>query len=125
MRLNIGSIARNNFGWEILVSPDYEVFRVRSEAATSEFVNQLRYSSYWTGFMKRAGAGSVRVRIYFADLARLRVPAPELAEQRRIAEVLELLDSEMDQMAQLRKWTERQKRGLLSSLLSEELSVPA
>src|SRR5262249_32203507 len=58
MRLNIGSIAYNNLGREILVSPDYEVFRVRAKIATGEFVNQLRHSSDWTGFIKRAGAGS-------------------------------------------------------------------
>ena len=125
MRLNIGSIAYNDSKRAILVSPDYEVFRARPGIAASDFVDQLRYSSYWQSFMKGAGAGSVRIRIYFPDLARLHVPTPELDEQKRIAEVLRLVDSEIDQIAQLHTLTESQKSGLLSRLLVGELSVPA
>lgn len=123
MRLNIGSIAFNELGRSILVSPDYVVFRVRSDVADPEFINQLRYSSYWTSFMKRAGAGSVRVRIYFGDLARLRVPAPALDEQKRVARIFRLLDSEIDQFARLRKSIESQKDAILSRLLNDELSI--
>jgi type I restriction enzyme S subunit len=122
MRLNIGSIAYNDLGHELLVSPDYEVFRVRSQIANPEFINQLRYSSFWAGFMKRAGAGSVRVRIYFGDLARLRVPTPELDEQERIAEVMRLLDAELDRLARLRAATQLYKRALFSTLLAGELA---
>lgn len=121
MRLNIGSIAYNDLGRPILVSPDYEVFRARADVAVPEFVNQLRYSSYWTNFMKRAGAGSVRVRIYFSDLARLRVPGPAVVEQKRIAGVLRLVDTEVVQLKELQKLTESQKSALLSQLLSGEL----
>lgn len=125
MRLNIGSIAFNNSGKTILVSPDYEVFRARDGVADPEYVNQLRYSRYWTSFMDRAGAGSVRVRIYFTDLARLRVPAPNVDEQCRIAEALRLADLEIDQLAQLHELIEAQRRALLSRLLSGSLVVPS
>jgi type I restriction enzyme S subunit len=124
MRLNIGSIAYNNLGRTILVSPDYEVFRARPGIADPEYVNQLRYSAYWSSFMDRAGAGSVRVRIYFTDLARLRVPAPDADEQSRIAGVLRLADLEIDQLAQLHELIEAQRRALLSQLLSGSLALP-
>jgi type I restriction enzyme S subunit len=120
MRLNIGSIAYNNFDHEILVSPDYEVFRARPGIAAPSFVNQLRYSAYWSSFMKRSGAGSVRIRIYFSDLARLRVPAPTVQEQSRIAEVLGLADTEIEQLRHLHELVGTQKRALLSKLLSSE-----
>lgn len=123
MRLNIGSIAYNNSQSSVLVSPDYEVFRARPAIAAPDFINQLRYSSYWTGFMKRAGAGSVRVRIYFADLARLRVPAPALDEQNRIAEVLRLVDSEISQLTRLRELIGEQKHALLSRLLNGDFAI--
>jgi type I restriction enzyme S subunit len=124
MRLNIGSIAYNNLGRTILVSPDYEVFRARPAIADSEYVNQLRYSAYWSSFMDRAGSGSVRVRIYFTDLARLRVPAPDADEQSRIADVLRLAAQDIDQLEQLHELIEAQRRALLSSLLSGSLAVP-
>lgn len=125
MRLNIGSIAYNNFGMSIVVSPDYEVFRARPGIADSSFVNQLRHSSYWISFMKRAGAGSVRVRIYFSDLARLRVPTPEVDEQSRIAAVLLIADTEIDQLSRLRELIEVKKRSLLFHLLSGDAKIPA
>lgn len=124
MRLNIGSIAYNDLGRAILVSPDYEVFQTRRDVAAPDFVNQLRYSSRWTSFMKQAGAGSVRVRIYFTDLAHLRVPTPALDEQIRIAEMFRIVDSEIAQLARLQELTGKQKRALLARLLSGELTVP-
>lgn len=125
MRLNIGSIAFNDSGRSILVSPDYVVFRARANVAAPEFINQLRYSAYWTGFMKRAGAGSVRVRIYFSDLARLRVPTPALDEQKRIADALGLVDAEVAQFGELHTLREKQKASLLSRLLNGQLTVRA
>jgi type I restriction enzyme S subunit len=125
MRLNIGSIAYNDLGRAILVSPDYEVFRARVDLADPDYVNQLRYSAYWSSFMDRAGSGSVRVRIYFQDLARLRVPAPAISEQTQIAKVLGLTDSEITLLEALRDQINLQKRALLSKLLSGEIPVPA
>jgi type I restriction enzyme S subunit len=125
MRLNIGSIAHNNLGRPVLVSPDYEVFRARQGTAIPGYINQLRYSSYWNGFMKRAGAGSVRVRIYFSDLARLSVPAPKVDEQLRIETTLNLLGSEIELLSNLRKECDNYKGALLSRLLSGDIVVPA
>lgn len=121
MRLNIGSIAHNKLGRSVLVSPDYVVFRARPEKACAEFINQLRYSTLWSSFMKRAGAGSVRVRIYFNDLARMRVPAPDLGEQRRIAILLDTMDREIELLEALSKKFDHYKSGLLSRFLSGEL----
>jgi type I restriction enzyme S subunit len=125
MRLNIGSIAYNELGRAILVSPDYEVFRTRVDVADPDYVNQLRYSAYWSSFMDRAGSGSVRVRIYFQDLARLRVPAPAIGEQTQIAKVLGLADSEITLLEALRDQIDLHKRALLSKLLSGEIPLPA
>jgi type I restriction enzyme S subunit len=117
MRLNIGSIAYNCLGSPILVSPDYEVFRAKEGIADPAYVNQLRYSAPWSSFMKRAGAGSVRIRIYFADLSRLRVPAPSMGEQTRLANVLDLCDAEVDLLAAQRVQMKREKHALLSRVL--------
>ncbi len=123
MRLNIGSIAHNSLGRPVLVSPDYVVFRCRKGVSLPGYINQIRYSSFWTSFMKRAGAGSVRVRIYFADLATLRVPAPKVDEQARIANTLNSVDLEVDLLVALRGQFEQYQRALLLRLLSGDLKV--
>lgn len=125
MRLNIGSIAYNDLDTTVLVSPDYVVFTARPGIAEPAYINQLRWSSYWSSFMDRAGAGSVRVRIYFSDLMRLQIPAPAIDEQRRIAGVLSLLGREVDQLERLQYLKQLQKRCLLARLFEGESAVPA
>lgn len=125
MRLNIGSIAYNDLDSTVLVSPDYVVFRARPGIAEPAYINQLRWSAYWSNFMDRAGAGSVRVRVYFSDLERLLVPAPECEEQRQVASVLSLLDCEINQLTCLQKLMRSQKRGILSRLLNGNSAVAA
>lgn len=125
MRINIGSIAFNGSGRDVLVSPDYVVFRPRAGVASATYVDQLRYSSIWQRFMRRAGSGSVRVRIYFDDLGKLRVPRPVLREQERIAAALTLMDQEISLLETQREKYQVYKRGLMSRLLSGELTVPS
>jgi type I restriction enzyme, S subunit len=124
MRLNIGSIARNLFGTDCLVSPDYVVFKTNGETLLPAYLDQLRRSHIWSSFVQPAGTGSVRVRIYFQDLAELRIPLPSLAEQRRIAGLLDSLDCEAQALQRLRGAYEAQKRGLMQRLLAGELALP-
>ena len=124
MRINIGSIALNNCGRDVLVSPDYVVFRPVVGIASTAYVNQLRYSAIWRRFMRRAGAGSVRVRIYFEDLGRLYLPIPALDVQEQIATVLGLMDQEITLLEDQRENYDLYKRGLMSRLLSGELTLP-
>lgn len=79
MRLNIGSIARWHEDRDVLVSPDYVVLRCRDGLLDADYLDHLRRSPRWARFVEEAGNGSVRVRIYYADLARLRVPLPPIA----------------------------------------------
>lgn len=124
MRLNIGSIARNRFADPCLVSPDYVVFRTNG-ALLPAFLDHLRHSHLWQQFVYAAGAGSVRVRIYFRDLSRVVIPLPPLEEQRRIAEVLTAIDREVELLAAQREQYELQKRGVMQKLLSGDIEIPA
>ena len=69
MRLNIGSIARWADEEQVLVSPDYVVFRCLEEPAdpglAPEYLDQLRRSDEWEQHVSVAGNGSVRIRIYY------------------------------------------------------------
>lgn len=84
MRLNIGSIAQWKGEHDILVSPDYVVFRCLSGTDVEidpDYLNHFRQSDAWEKFVSEGGDGSVRVRIYYKDLARLQLVLPGRNEQ--------------------------------------------
>jgi type I restriction enzyme S subunit len=125
MRLNIGSIAFNSSHRRVLVSPDYVVFSTRPTALRPNYLNHVRSSWIWEKFVQRAGSGSVRTRIYFDDLATLKLPLPEAAEQDRIDSALRGMDSEIKLLVQQREALATQRRGLMERLLSGEIDIPS
>lgn len=91
MRLNIGSIARWQGGREILVSPDYVVFKCLADdesGISPGYVDQFRQTKAWGDFVNEGGDGGVRVRIYYKDIARIPLALPSPAEQQKIADCL-------------------------------------
>ena len=122
MRLNIGSIARNKCGEKCLVSPDYVVFETDRDTLLPAYLDHVRHSSIWNRFVRATGTGSVRVRIYFDDLAAMRIPLPSIAEQTRIAHALNVLDREIGLLEQLRTAYQAQKRGLMQRVFAGDLA---
>jgi type I restriction enzyme, S subunit len=123
MRLNIGSIARWNGQGEVLVSPDYVVLSCNSEALLPEYLDEIRRSAHWRRFIDSAGNGSVRVRVYYSDLARMRLLLPPIDEQRAIVDVLKTADQELNLLGRLLDAYKRQKRGLMQKLLTGQVRV--
>ncbi len=125
MRLNIGSIAMWAGKGKVLVSPDYVVFRTLEDQLKSEYLKHVIYTSTWTNHLVRVGSGGVRVRIWYDDLAgmRLRLPPPE--EQTAIATLLTGLDEEVTLLGLLRDALDRQRRGIAELLLTGKIRVPA
>lgn len=121
MRLNIGSLALNHSDEECLVSPDYVVFTARGERVCARYLDQLRHSVVWDHFIHAAGSGSVRVRIYYRDLARMTVPLPPISEQQKVAAVLDGLDAEIAKLLSLAAQFRVQRRGLMQRLFQGEL----
>jgi type I restriction enzyme, S subunit len=67
MRLNIGSIARWTGESDILVSPDYVVFKCLEHAEHGidpAYLDHFRQTDGWESFVTEGGDGGVRVRIY-------------------------------------------------------------
>lgn len=96
MRLNIGSIARWQGNDDILVSPDYVVFKCKSSGPhrlDPAYLDHFRRSDAWEDFVSEKGDGSVRVRIYYKDLARLKLALPSFPEQQKIADCLNSVDA--------------------------------
>ncbi|TQD33353.1 restriction endonuclease subunit S (plasmid) [Rhodobacter capsulatus] len=123
MRINVGSIAMNERGGEVLVSPDYVVFACNPDGLDPDYLDHLRKTSWWGHYINSGGSGSVRQRTYYDDLAALKLPLPELDEQKAIAAVL---NTARDDLAATKREIEaltRQKRGLMQKLLTGEWRV--
>jgi type I restriction enzyme S subunit len=120
MRINVGSIAMNEREEAVLVSPDYVVFACNADVLDPDYLDHLRKTSWWAHYINSGGSGSVRQRTYYDDLAALKLPLPELDEQKAIAAVL---NTARDDLAATEREIEaltRQKRGLMQKLLTGE-----
>ena len=123
MRINIGSIARWEGDCEALVSPDYVVFECGPEL-DPDYLNHFRRGHVWDSYVKRSGDGSVRVRIYFDHLSRMRIRLPGIQEQRRIAKVLDASNADLRLLEQKLNALKQQKRGLMQQLLTGNTRLP-
>jgi type I restriction enzyme S subunit len=128
MRINIGSIARSHANDTVLVSPDYVVFRCCEETANQpgidpDYLDHLRESECWSSFVASSGNGSVRIRIYYNDLAVMPLQLPSIAEQRKVASILNALDSEISLLSQQVVALKTQKKGLMRKLFTGEVRV--
>jgi len=116
MRLNIGSIAactdKHGVG---LVSPDYVVFGCKPDALDPAFLGYAIKGPAWRQWTAAAGVGSVRVRIYFRELAKMPMTVPPLAEQRAIAGVLGSLDDKIELNRRMNATLEGMARALFQS----------
>lgn len=124
MRLNIGSIARWHGEEDALVSPDYVVFHCpkhqKEPSLLAAYFDHFRRSMQWDTFTNEAGDGGVRVRIYYRDIAQVRLSLPDRNEQKKIADCLSSLDdviaAEEDRLAGLKA----RKKGLMQQLFPAE-----
>lgn len=123
MRINIGSIARWKGSETVMVSGDYVVFRCLEKKLLPAYLDHIRQTDRWQYFMKIAGSGSVRVRIYFRDLAEFTFPCPPNDEQKAIGEVLDTCDAELNLLRRQRDAIDLQKRGLMQRLLTGKIRV--
>jgi type I restriction enzyme S subunit len=123
MRLNIGSIARWEGEHEILVSPDYVVFKCITDnepGLAPGYFDQFRQTKAWEEFVTEGGDGSVRVRIYYKDIARVGLALPSFTEQQKIAECLSSVDELIAAQARKVDALKTHKKGLMQQLFPRE-----
>lgn len=102
MRLNIGSIGfSNGLFSKGLVSPDYVVFGCKDGLVDPRYLNYFIETQSWKDWVASAGTGSVRIRIYYSELARMPVSYPEITEQVRIVDALSLFDKKVAILQQM------------------------
>ena len=116
MRLNIGSIAACTDKHAVgLVSPDYVVFGCKPDALDPAFLGYAIKGPEWRQWTTAAGVGSVRVRIYFRELAKMPMTVPPLAEQKAIAALLGALDDKIALNRRMNATLEAMARALFQS----------
>lgn len=123
MRINVGSIAMNGGKAEVLVSPDYVVFGCDDDGLNPDYLDHLRKTRWWGHYINSGGSGSVRMRTYYDDLAAMKLPLPELDEQREITRILNTARDDLIITAKEIQALNRQKRGLMQKLLTGEWRV--
>jgi type I restriction enzyme, S subunit len=120
MRLNIGSIAASQYDQDVLVSPDYVVFRARKGRADPDFLRFLIGTKRWRDHLIIVGSGSVRTRIYFDGLAEMVLRVPDIREQKRIGQFLAAIEQDLNATIESASALRTQKRGLMQKLLTGE-----
>jgi len=116
MRLNIGSIAYCTDKHEVgLVSPDYVVFGCVPGELDPDFFSYVIKGPEWRQWTAAAGVGSVRVRIYFRELAKMPITVPPLSEQKIIAQILGTLDGKIELNRRMNTTLEAMVRALFQS----------
>lgn len=123
MRINIGSIARWQGDEDILVSPDYVVFRCKDTGPSRldpSYLDHFRRSDAWQEFVSEKGDGSVRVRIYYKDLARIQLALPSFSEQQKIADSLDSSDALIEAQGRKVEALRAHKKGLMQQLFPQE-----
>ena len=107
---------------ECMVSPAYVVLSPKEETS-SEFFNYRIENArmLYQLWAYSHGLTSDRLRLYFADFARIPVSQPTLPEQKKIAAFLGVVDDKLSALKSKRDLLGEYKRGLMQKLFSQEL----
>ncbi|QOY90180.1 restriction endonuclease subunit S [Paludibaculum fermentans] len=123
MRINVGSIAMSRLDSDVLASPDYVLFACKKDVLDPDYFDHLCNTHWWKHHINESGSGSVRQRIYYADLAALRVVIPPFEKQKQIADCLNLAKREIELIEAQIAALNQQKRGLMQKLLTGQWRV--
>ena len=121
--IDTGAIAMNERGEEVLVSGAYIVFACNADGLDSDYIDHLRMTSWWAHYIRSAASGSVRMAVHYRDLATLKLPLPELDEQKAIATVLNAARHDLTLTKREIEAVTLQKRGLMQKLLTGDWRV--
>lgn len=125
--LRWGAIGISREKHPVLVSPIYEVLKLKDEVQTCrKFVFQLLSSPRQIAIFATKTEGTLveRMAVKLSAFLHLKVEVPTNAdEQRRIAEVLETCDREIELLQKKLEALKEQKRGLMQKLLTGQIRV--
>jgi len=107
-----------------LISPMYTVFETNDRVDNSFLYKVLKTEKYRHIFeINTNGTVNRRGSLRWNVFSRIPIPLPSLAEQHRIAAVLQACNREIELLTQKRDALRRQKKGLMQRLLTGRVRV--
>lgn len=122
-RVNVGSIAMLEKDIEGALSPMYVIFETVDDKILPKYMKQFIKSSWFNGHVRCLTQGSVRDSLSFDALEQIKIFAPSIGEQKRIADTLSDIDQEITLLENKRDALKKQKKGLMQKLLTGKIRV--
>ncbi len=95
-RINVGSIAFNNFKQLGCVSPMYVVFKIKDEKLLDKYLFLLLKGKILLKEIKLKSFGAVRQQLRFKDLQSIKIPLPPLQIQKKVVEEIDGYQNRID-----------------------------
>ena len=108
----------NNTGVEILVSSEYPVFSSTEKSSLGYIIPMLNDTARFRYFCRTQKMGGTRTRLYYKNLCTYKSVFPPLAEQEKIAEILQTQDKVIELKEKLIEEKKRQKKALVQQLIT-------
>lgn len=121
IHLNEGSIGYLDICDVAVLSPMYTVFKINEEKLNRDFLYDSLKSHKYLNIYNQIGEGSIdrRASISFSKFKEIEISVPPLKEQKKIAEILSTVNSQIDDMDILIKKTKELMKGLMQRLLTK------
>ena len=112
-------------GFDAITAVDCTIVRVNNRIVLPAWVHYFAQTQQYQKQVDAMIGGSTRLRITRKELGAIQVPLPSLAEQRKVAEILESADASIELSDERIEALRAQKRGLMQKLLTGEVRVAA
>jgi type I restriction enzyme S subunit len=112
-------------GFDAITAVDCTIVRVNQRVVLPAWVHYFAQTQQYQKQVDAMIGGSTRLRITRKELGAIQVPLPSLAEQRKIAEILDSADAAIESSDERIEALRKQKRGLMQKLLTGEVRVAA
>ena len=110
----------NNTGGEILVSSEYPVFSSTKKSSLGYIIPMLNDTARFRYFCRTQKMGGTRTRLYYKNLCNYKSVFPPLAEQEKIAEILQTQDKVIELQQKKIDELKRLKKGYLSKMFPQK-----
>lgn len=117
VRPNLKAFARVKGDADLVASTGFAVLRARDGVSDPGFIEQVLFTSGIESQIEGLVAGSSYPAITVANVKRLKLTAPPVAEQRRIADLLSALDEQLEVSAETTVKLEALRKGLFQEML--------
>ena len=101
----------------------YVIFETVDGKLFPNYMKQFIKSSWFNGHVRCLTQGSVRDSLSFDALEQIKIFAPSIDEQKRIADTLSDIDQEITLLENKRNALKKQEKGLMQKLLTGKIRV--